>query len=196
MWVESELAKGSRFFFTISSQISHPVMEGIISKMASFAKRTILFVDTLYDTTGVVDRIKELGLRPHVVHHVYEVADKDKCPHIDTIIVDSLAAVCPLYESTAHSHLYLQTESIREYEHLRYIPVVLLAPAMPRLNCAYARFSVRRSDLLWNSEMVLGQQHQLADNFTSVSPRSVVGSHLRSRVQYRQPSLGAKRRYL
>jgi osomolarity two-component system sensor histidine kinase NIK1 len=26
------------------------------------------------------------------------------------------------------------TESIREYEHLRYIPIVLLAPSMPRLN--------------------------------------------------------------
>src|ERR1700722_1050564 len=27
-----------------------------------------------------------------------------------------------------------QTESIREYEHLRYIPIVLLAPSLPRLN--------------------------------------------------------------
>jgi len=57
-------------------------------------------------------------LRPYVVHVVCEVSDKDKCPHIDTIVVDSLTV----------------TECIREYEHLRYIPVVLLAPAMPRLN--------------------------------------------------------------
>jgi osomolarity two-component system sensor histidine kinase NIK1 len=86
--------------------------------MAPFAKRTILFVDTLKDTTGVVHRIKDLGLRPFIVHEVHEVSDKDKCPHIDTIVVDSLTV----------------TECIREYEHLRYIPVVLLAPAMPRLN--------------------------------------------------------------
>jgi osomolarity two-component system sensor histidine kinase NIK1 len=93
MWVESEVSKGSRFFFTITSQISHSTIEATLSKMAPFAKRTILFVDTLYDTTGVVDRIKELGLRPYVVHEVSEVADKEKCPHIDTIIVDSLTVV-------------------------------------------------------------------------------------------------------
>jgi hypothetical protein len=42
---------------------------------------------------GVVDRIKDLGLRPHMVHEVCEVADKEKCPHIDTIVVDSLTVV-------------------------------------------------------------------------------------------------------
>jgi len=93
MWVESEVAKGSKFFFTITSQISHSTIEATLGKMAPFAKRTILFVDTLRDTTGVVGRIKELGLRPYAVHEVSEVADKDKCPHIDTIVVDSLPVV-------------------------------------------------------------------------------------------------------
>ncbi|KAG6865414.1 hypothetical protein C0991_002804 [Blastosporella zonata] len=118
MWVESEVSKGSKFFFTITSQISNSSFENTLSKMSPFAKRTILFVDSLYDTTGVVDRIKELCLRPYVVHQVMGVADKEKCPHIDTIVVDSLSV----------------TECIREYEHLRYIPIVLLAPSMPRLN--------------------------------------------------------------
>ncbi|TFK35674.1 hypothetical protein BDQ12DRAFT_687784 [Crucibulum laeve] len=118
MWVESEVSKGSKFFFTITSQISHSTMEATLGKMSPFAKRTILFVDTLRDTTGVVDRIKDLGLRPYVVHEVNEVSDKDRCPHIDTIVVDSLSV----------------TECIREYEHLRYIPIVLLGPSMPRLN--------------------------------------------------------------
>lgn len=93
MWVESEVSKGSKFFFTITSQISHSTMEVTLSKMAAFAKRTILFVDTLFDGTGVVDRIKDLGLRPYVVHDVKAVADKEKCPHIDTIVVDSLTVV-------------------------------------------------------------------------------------------------------
>ncbi|KAF9056922.1 hypothetical protein BDP27DRAFT_1454263 [Rhodocollybia butyracea] len=119
MWVESEVQKGSRFFFTISSQISLSSFETTLSKMSPFAKRTILFVDTLYDTTGVVDRIRELGLKPFVVHDVSKLVNKDACPHFDTIVVDSL--------STA--------ETIREIEHLRYIPIVLLAPSMPRLNC-------------------------------------------------------------
>ncbi|KAF9481492.1 histidine kinase [Pholiota conissans] len=121
MWVESEVAKGSRFFFTITSQISHSTIEATLSKMAPFAKRTILFVDTLFDTTGVVDRIRELGLRPYVVHEVSEVADKERCPHIDTIIVDSLTV----------------TDCIREFEHLRYIPIVLLAPSLPQLNSLF-----------------------------------------------------------
>jgi len=119
MWVESEVQKGSRFFFTISSQISQSSFESTLSKMSPFAKRTILFVDTMYDTTGVVDRIRELGLKPFVVHDVQKLVNKDACPHFETIVVDSL--------STA--------ETIREIEHLRYIPIVLLAPSMPRLNC-------------------------------------------------------------
>lgn len=93
MWVESEVSKGSKFFFTITSQISQSSFENTLSKMSPFAKRTILFVDTLHDETGVVERIKELSLRPYVVHHVGEVADKEKCPHIDTIVVDSLSVV-------------------------------------------------------------------------------------------------------
>lgn len=68
-------------------------MEATHGKMMAFAKRAILFVDTLFDTTGVVHRIKELGLRPYVVHEVNEVSDKDRCPHIDTIVVDSLTIV-------------------------------------------------------------------------------------------------------
>ncbi|KAF9254420.1 hypothetical protein L218DRAFT_886343 [Marasmius fiardii PR-910] len=118
MWVESEVQKGSRFYFTITSQISQPSLENTLAKMTPFAKRTILFVDTLYDQTGVVERITELGLKPFVVHEVGRLADKEQCPHIDTIVVDSLAV----------------TETIREIEHLRYIPIVLLAPSMPRLN--------------------------------------------------------------
>jgi osomolarity two-component system sensor histidine kinase NIK1 len=86
--------------------------------MAPFQKRTILFVDTLRDSTGVADRIRELGLRAHIVREVSEVSDKDQCPQIDTILSDSLK----------------MTELIREYEHLRYIPVVLLGPSMQRLN--------------------------------------------------------------
>ncbi|KZP13596.1 hypothetical protein FIBSPDRAFT_753155 [Athelia psychrophila] len=118
MWVESELSRGSKFFFTITSQISQSNLEATLSKMQPFNKRTILFMDTLRDTTGVVQRIEELGLIAHAAHHPSEVADKERCPHIDTIIVDDVKV----------------TETIREHEHLRYIPIVLLAPSMPRLN--------------------------------------------------------------
>ncbi len=94
MWVESEVGKGSKFFFTITSQIGQLSTEATLSKMMPFGNRNILFVDTLYDCTGVVDRIQELGLRPYVIHDSLEVADKATCPHIDTIVVDSLSVVC------------------------------------------------------------------------------------------------------
>lgn len=94
MWVESEVSNGSKFFFTITSQISPMSLEVVLSKMQPFQKRNILFVDTLFDCTGVVTRILELGLRPFVIHDVTEVSDKATCPHIDTIVVDSLNVVC------------------------------------------------------------------------------------------------------
>ena len=93
MWVESEVSNGSKFFFTITSQISPLSMEATLTKMQPFQKRSILFVDTMFDQTGVVQRVLELGLRPYVVHSVAEVADKTTCPHIDTIVVDSLHVV-------------------------------------------------------------------------------------------------------
>ena len=103
MWVESEVFKGSRFYFTITSQISHSTLEITLSKMASFAKRRILFVDTLRDTTGVAERIRELGLKPFVVHEVGSLVDKEKCPHFDTIMVDSLSIVSNFLSASGQS---------------------------------------------------------------------------------------------
>ncbi len=92
MWVESEAGKGSKFF-TISSQIGQLSMDATLAKMAPFGNQIILFVDTVYDQTGVVDRIQELRLRPYVIYNPLEVADRATCPHIDTIFVDSLSVV-------------------------------------------------------------------------------------------------------
>jgi osomolarity two-component system, sensor histidine kinase NIK1 len=91
MWVESEVSKGSKVFFTITSQIRQGSIKSTLNKMSPFTKRTILFVDTLRDTMGVIDRIK--GLQPYVVQQVVEVADKERYPHIDTIVIDSLTVV-------------------------------------------------------------------------------------------------------
>jgi osomolarity two-component system, sensor histidine kinase NIK1 len=93
MWVESEVGKGSKFFFTTTSQIGQLSMDLTLTKMLPFENRNILFVDVLYDNTGVVNRIRELGLRPYVIHDPLEVADKATCPHIDSIVVDSLSVV-------------------------------------------------------------------------------------------------------
>lgn len=118
MWVESELGIGSKFFFTVTSQLSDAPMEQILTKTQPYEKRNILFVDTLHDTTSVSDQVTQLGLSPFIVHDVVKLSEKSQLPHIDTILVDSLKV----------------TEMLREIEHLRYIPVVLLAPCFPRLN--------------------------------------------------------------
>ncbi|KAK0194850.1 hypothetical protein F5146DRAFT_1023091 [Armillaria mellea] len=118
MWVESEVTKGSKFFFTIGSRISRVSIETIMAKMAPFTNRTILYVDTFGDETGVVEQMAQLGLKPHVVHSVAEVGSEPPGQHIDTIVVDSLAV----------------TESIRELDHFRYLPIVLVAPSISKLN--------------------------------------------------------------
>jgi osomolarity two-component system sensor histidine kinase NIK1 len=129
MWVESEVGKGSKFFFTITSQISHPSMDATLAKMP-FGNRNILFVDALHDSTGVADRIQELRLKPYVIDDPRAVADRATCPHIDTIVVDSLSVVCFNDVSSTFTLMNSarQTETIREYEHLRQIPIVLLSP--------------------------------------------------------------------
>jgi hypothetical protein len=53
------------------------MLEAVLSKMSSFQKRTILFVDTLRDHTGVADRIQDLGLQPMHVHDPSEVSNKE-----------------------------------------------------------------------------------------------------------------------
>ncbi|KAG9053354.1 hypothetical protein FS842_008318 [Serendipita sp. 407] len=118
MWVESELARGSKFFFTVTSQISDAPLEQTLSKTQPYHSRNVLFVDTLRDIHGVREQISKLGLVPFVVHDVAELVEKARLPHIDTILVDSLVT----------------TEQLRDIEHLRYIPVVLIAPSFPRLN--------------------------------------------------------------
>lgn len=93
MWVESEVSQGSRFYFTVASQISPMSLESSRARMQPFAKRNILYMCTRPDDSGVEPQIRALGLRPTVVHNVREVSDKASCPHIDTIVIDSSLAV-------------------------------------------------------------------------------------------------------
>ncbi|KIY49681.1 hypothetical protein FISHEDRAFT_40420 [Fistulina hepatica ATCC 64428] len=117
MWVESEVQKGSKFYFTITSQISQQTLGQTLAKMAPFAKRTILFLDTTGNDPNVVEKIKTLGLKAVSIRSVAEVKHKDDCPHVDTIVTDSIT----------------MTEALREHEHLRYIPIVVLGN-IPKLN--------------------------------------------------------------
>ncbi|EKM50990.1 uncharacterized protein PHACADRAFT_262909 [Phanerochaete carnosa HHB-10118-sp] len=119
MWVESEVSQGSRFFFTVTSQISPMTLESSRHKLELFSKRNILYMNSRRQEAGLEEHIKALGLKLTVANSAKEVAEKGNCPHIDTIVVDSMQV----------------TEQIREHEHLRYIPLILLSPEMdPILN--------------------------------------------------------------
>ena len=96
MWVESEVQQGSKFYFTVSSQISPMSIDSMRQKMKQFQKRNILFLNTREDEAALAVRelIEDFGCKPTVIDSVSCVSDKATCPHIDTIVVDSLHAVC------------------------------------------------------------------------------------------------------
>jgi osomolarity two-component system sensor histidine kinase NIK1 len=116
LWVESEFGEGSRFYFTMLAETTSSTREQVVDRLSPWAGRTILFIDTMGDESGVCAMLTDLGLKVTTINSANEVWDlkqHDGFPHFDTMIVDSLAGA----------------EKIRTIEHLRYIPVVLLAPS-------------------------------------------------------------------
>lgn len=116
LWVESEFGEGSRFYFTMTAETTSTSREGVVERLSPWAGRSVLFIDTLGDDTGVCEMLTDLNLNVTVIHSanaVWDLKQHEGFPHFDTMMVDSLAAA----------------EKIRTIEHLRYIPIVLLAPS-------------------------------------------------------------------
>lgn len=116
MWVESEPDVGSAFFFTLTAAIAQPTRESTIEKLQPFENRTLLLVDSARDKEHLKIGLEDMGLRTFRISNATVLKKKDAFPHIDSIIVDSIDV----------------TNEIRDNEHLRYIPIVLLtAPSLP-----------------------------------------------------------------
>lgn len=93
--VKSDYGYGSRFFFTIQADTTSQPPHQIIERLAPWAGRYILFIDTLGDDTGIVGMLTELKLKTVVVHDVEDLKSGElELPTVDTMIVDSLHAVC------------------------------------------------------------------------------------------------------
>jgi len=95
MWVDSEVTKGSKFYFTITSRLSEPALETVLTKIAPFHGRTILLFNSNGTTATLSQQMLDLGLSVHIVNNIDEAAAKDSIPHVDAIITDSLTAVSP-----------------------------------------------------------------------------------------------------
>lgn len=94
MWVKSKLGQGLFFFFILTSTISYPLLEATVEKISmAWANRVVLFVNTLFNTTGVINRLAELPFTVHHVHEAEPLKDKHKCPHINTVVTDSMEVV-------------------------------------------------------------------------------------------------------
>ncbi|KAI9258687.1 hypothetical protein EDC94DRAFT_649616 [Helicostylum pulchrum] len=126
LWVESKYGRGSEFYFTVNLFRFSLEQKEIIEKIRRFRNRRILFLDSMNDETGVIDKIKTLNLKPYRVNSIEEAAaisnaNSSKSKHIpffDTVIVDKMGLA----------------EKIREIVPLRYTPIVLIAPEVHLLN--------------------------------------------------------------
>jgi osomolarity two-component system sensor histidine kinase NIK1 len=126
LWVESKYGRGSEFYFTVNL-IKNTVNEKETSeKVARFKNRRVLFLDSMNDQTGVIEKIGHLGLKPYRAGSIEEAttiananSSKSKhAPFFDTVVVDKMGLA----------------EKIREIVPLRYTPVVLIAPEAHLLN--------------------------------------------------------------
>jgi osomolarity two-component system sensor histidine kinase NIK1 len=116
LWVQSIYGKGSRFYFTMLAKKTARTTLQVLDRLAPWAKRHVLFINTLGDTSRIPETLKELNLQPVVIDSVQGVWEPaisgDKAPAFHAVIVDTL----------------MTAEKLREVEHLRFMPIVLLAP--------------------------------------------------------------------
>ncbi|KAI8374774.1 hypothetical protein BD560DRAFT_350077 [Blakeslea trispora] len=126
LWVESKYGRGSEFYFTVSLLRYNLDDKEIKDKMHRFRNRRVLFLDSMNDQTGALDKVSMLGLKPYRVGSIEEaaavsIANSSKVKHspfFDTVIIDKMTFA----------------EKIREIVPLRYTPIVLIAPEAHLLN--------------------------------------------------------------
>jgi osomolarity two-component system sensor histidine kinase NIK1 len=97
LWVTSDFGEGSKFFFTLLADTTTVPPHQIIDRLAPWAGRYILFIDTLGDTSGIISMLTTLRLKTIVCRDVEELKSGSlELPTVDTMIVDSLHAVSTL----------------------------------------------------------------------------------------------------
>jgi CheY-like chemotaxis protein len=126
LWVESNYGRGSQFYFTMNVNRFELPKKEVMTKMQRFTGRRVLFLDSMNDQTGVMDRIQEIGLQTYRVTTIAEATDlanantsrTQPAPFFDMVILDKMR----------------YANKVREIVPLRYTPIVLIAPEIHLLN--------------------------------------------------------------
>jgi osomolarity two-component system sensor histidine kinase NIK1 len=122
VWVTSQYGKGSSFYFTCTVRLATSDTAFITKQLKPYQGHNVLYVekgDTKYGRE-VYEMLEQLGLAPLVVNSerltsLVNPGARKTVSTYDAIIVDSIKVATKL-------------RSIAEFE---YIPIVLLAPAVP-----------------------------------------------------------------
>ncbi|KAF7729321.1 hypothetical protein EC973_004577 [Apophysomyces ossiformis] len=123
LWVKSHYGHGSEFSFTVKLRKHITETENVIEKMSRFQGNHVLVWDPKNTQGKVIESIRTLGMNPQCVYDLTEVvntstAHDKQSPLFDAVVVNNM----------------LHAEKIREVAHLRYTPIVLVAPEIKELD--------------------------------------------------------------
>ena len=111
---------------------SRLIFDEVFNLMKPFWGRSILYLDSEHDTTGVAEMIRNIGLKVFVAHTLetaFKVSEEEK---IDTVVLDSIDLVRPL-----RSHVRLSSVSIILLTTSGTIKDLDKSLAEPSISCIY-----------------------------------------------------------
>lgn len=178
LWVTSMYGRGSQFFFTLNFKRHTKAQHDTFEKMKRFKGRNILFLDGTGDQMDIESKLTKLGLNAFRITGISESVnmtdvtvlqsnDNKQPPLFDTVIVDNMA----------------YAEKIREAVHLRYTPIILIAPEIHRLNMklcidlgitGYLNSPVSLSDLAYTLLPALEQHSSLPADSAIPAPLKIL----------------------
>lgn len=122
VWVTSEYGRGSSFFFTCIVRLATTDIAFIAKQLKPYQAHNVLYVcngDTKYDRE-ICEMLEQLGVVPNVVSSerltsLVNSGPRKTASTYDAIIVDSIK----------------MARKLRSIDEFKYIPIVLVAPAVP-----------------------------------------------------------------